>query len=140
MIWIAVGSNLQPHVHVPSAIERLLREFGQVECSPFYETQPIDRPEQPAYWNGVVGIRSQLPRGVIEARLRGIEEAEGRVRTSDKWAARTLDLDIIGQDRRFVDEVQQRPFLLRCLADIDALPPDIDVPKATWPVVWETKA
>lgn len=139
MIWIGVGSNLQPHVHVPSAIDRLRTAFGTLVCSAFYETQPIDRPEQPNFWNGIVGLTSELPEGVIQARLRAIEEAEGRVRTSDKWAARTLDLDILGQDQQFVDEVHERPFWLRCLADLDALPPGTQAPAGSWPIVWQTK-
>ncbi len=132
MIYVAVGSNLQPHVHVPRAIERMEVQFGPLRCSPFYETAPIGRPEQPNYWNGVVMLACDLPRGTIEARLRAIEEAEGRVRTSDKWAARTLDLDIIGMGGVWDPEVEQRPFLRRCLADLGVMDPPAD----TWPRVW----
>lgn len=134
MIHVSIGSNLQPHVHVPRAIDALQAQFGALRVSACYETPPIGRPEQPSYWNGVAALQSDLPRGSIEARLRHIEEAEGRIRTSDSFAARTLDLDIIGWNGAFDAEVAERPFLARCLADLGDLPADVPVPAATWPV------
>ena len=139
-IHVAVGSNLQPEVHVPAALGRLRRAFGAVRCSPFYETPALDRPEQPAYWNGVVALASNLDRAAITRRLHAIETAEGRIRTADKWAARTLDLDILSWRGQWSDELRTRPFLARAVADLGDLPAGFATPARAWPVVWRPQA
>ena len=139
-IHVAVGSNLQPDVHVPAALEHLRRAFGAVRCSPFYETPAMDRPDQPAYWNGVVALTSNLGRAAITRRLHAIETAEGRIRTSDKWAARTLDLDILSWRGQWSDELRTRPFLAQAVAELGDLPAGFATPGRAWPVVWRPQA
>ncbi len=63
--------------------------------STFYRTPAIDRAEQPDYRNGVVLIETDSPpRDLKFGILRSIECELGRERSSDKFAARTIDLDI----------------------------------------------
>jgi 2-amino-4-hydroxy-6-hydroxymethyldihydropteridine diphosphokinase len=133
MMHIAVGSNIDPELHVPAAIQHLDDAYGAAAASPFLQVPAIDRPEQSDYWNGVVAIRDEA---TIEG-LRAIEAAEGRQRVADKWAARTLDLDILLHDGHIVDEdLHRRPFLAHCLANLEALPPGITDPGPQWPIVW----
>lgn len=135
MMHIAVGSNIEPDRHVPRAIAHL-QAFGVTGVSPFYLVPAIDRPDQDDYWNGVVAIARDA---TIED-LRAIEAREGRVRVEDKWAARTLDLDILLHDGRVVDEdLHRRPFLARCLADMDALPAGMEAPAPSWPIAWQAE-
>ena len=64
--------------------------------STFYGTEPIGRPEQDEYVNGVFEIRTDLPAcEVAPAILHPIETQLGRIRSQDKFASRTLDLDLI---------------------------------------------
>lgn len=62
--------------------------------SPIYETAPVGRPDQPPYYNAAVLIETDLPPGELRDALRRIEQALGRVRTTDRFAPRTIDLDI----------------------------------------------
>ncbi len=139
MIHVSVGSNIDPDIHVPSAIARLCGMLDVAAISPFYQVPALDRPEQADYWNGVIAISHEGP-GLAD-QLREIEAAEGRIRTKDKWAARTLDLDILLDGGRIVDgDLHSRPFLARCLADLGALPDGIPDPGQHWPVVWGREA
>jgi 2-amino-4-hydroxy-6-hydroxymethyldihydropteridine diphosphokinase len=45
--------------------------------------------------NGVVEVRDALPAAELKALLGRIEEAEGRRRAADRFAPRTLDLDLL---------------------------------------------
>lgn len=136
MMHIAVGSNIDPDQHVPVALRRLDDAFGVAAVSPFYLVPAIDRPDQDDYWNGVVAIRQPA---TIKA-LRRIEADAGRVRSADKWAARELDLDILLDGGRIVDDdLHKRPFLARCLADLHALPDGVVDPGLAWPVAWQAE-
>ena len=94
--YIGIGSNIDPEVNVCSAI-RLLKESVQiVKVSTFYCTEPLGSPESEPFYNGVVEIETVIePRELKFEVLRNIEQALGRTRCSDKYAPRTIDLDII---------------------------------------------
>lgn len=50
---------------------------------------------QPDYINAVVEIAVTLPPHDLLDALQAIEAAAGRVRTSERWGPRTLDLDLL---------------------------------------------
>lgn len=96
--YISVGSNIQPHVHIVAALQELLAVEGLsvTASSTFWRTPAIGRPEQEDYRNGIWQIRTGIePHGLQHEVLAAIEAACGRVRTGDKYAARTLDLDLV---------------------------------------------
>ena len=70
---------------------------GAVEVkavSSVYETEPIGGPEQDAFLNIVVEIKTSLePYDLLEFCL-GLEQATGRVRRV-RWGPRTLDVDVL---------------------------------------------
>jgi 2-amino-4-hydroxy-6-hydroxymethyldihydropteridine diphosphokinase len=130
--YLAVGSNLDPEDHVRRAL-RLLRERLRITAiSSFFRTPPLGRPEQPDFLNGVVEVETDLPPRELRAVLREIEAGLGRVRTADKFAARTIDLDLIvyakvkEKDPRLPDpEIAERDFLAVPLAE---LAPELRLP------------
>ncbi len=130
--FVAVGSNLQPEENVRAGLRRL-GEVAQVRgVSTFYRTPPWNRPEQGDFLNGVVELETGLPPEKLRMRLREVEAAQGRVRTADKYAARTLDLDLIvyagAEDPDLPDaEIAKRPFLAVPLAE---LRPELRLPGA----------
>jgi 2-amino-4-hydroxy-6-hydroxymethyldihydropteridine diphosphokinase len=94
--FIAVGSNINPAENVRKAIGLLARQAKLMGISTVYRTAPLDRPEQPHYYNCVVEIETGIaPADLKQKLLRHIEEALGRVRVADKFASRTIDLDLI---------------------------------------------
>jgi 2-amino-4-hydroxy-6-hydroxymethyldihydropteridine diphosphokinase len=94
-VFVGVGSNIDPAVHVPRALARLDRGVGLLGLSTFYRTPAIGRPEDPPFVNGVVEVRDVLAPAPLKALLARIEEDEGRRRGADRWAPRTIDLDLL---------------------------------------------
>ncbi len=100
--YIAVGSNIRPEKNVPIAVELLGERVEVVGVSTFYRTKALHRPEQADYRNGVVAFRTSMTaRELRDDVLRPIEVALDRKRSVDKYAPRTMDLDLV----LFGDEV-----------------------------------
>ncbi|MHC4941812.1 MAG: 2-amino-4-hydroxy-6-hydroxymethyldihydropteridine diphosphokinase [Planctomycetota bacterium] len=134
-IYIGVGSNLDPGQNVKEALRLLKEHVRIVGISTFYESEPLDRPDQPAFYNGVIEIETDLfPRPLKFEVLRSIEAELGRRRTADKSAARTIDLDVIiygdlvisEDDLKIPDpDIIERAFLSVPLFE---LAPDLELP------------
>ena len=98
-LFISIGSNINPLENLNSAINYLEKEFGEVKISNFYKSSaivgPINREKQEDFLNAAILTESNLAIEFIKINiLRKIEEKLNRVRTSDKFAPRTIDLDI----------------------------------------------
>ncbi len=95
LAFIALGSNIKPEYHLPEAA-RHLRSLGQLEAVSFaYHSKPIREREQPDFLNAAVLVSvNEEPEG-LRRKLREIETSMGRVRTEDKYASRTIDLDLV---------------------------------------------
>jgi len=108
-IFIAVGSNIEPEKNIEVALVELKKYVKITAVSNFYKSAPVGNPEQPLFLNGVIKIQTDLkPRELKFDILRKIEEKLGRIRTSDKNADRTIDLDLILYDDLVVDEPDLR--------------------------------
>ncbi len=95
LAFIALGSNIKPEYHLPEATKHL-RSLWHMEAVSFaYRSTPIGEREQPDFLNAAVLISvNEEPEG-LRTKLREIEISLGRVRTEDKYAARTIDLDLV---------------------------------------------
>jgi 2-amino-4-hydroxy-6-hydroxymethyldihydropteridine diphosphokinase len=124
--FIAIGSNIAPERNIPAAVAGIYH-LGHLDAmSTFYSTPPIGRNDQPRYANGVVRVQTVLDAAAIRSALRGIEAALGRARTSDKYAARTIDLDLVLYGQAVIEtldipdpHIYDRPFLAIPIAQID---------------------
>ena len=100
-VVIALGANLGDKEKTISKAQKQIGKLRDVElvsvssqyCSQAVTEQGID-PNEPEYVNAVTIIETTLSAKKLLSRLNEIENKFGRVR-STKWAARTLDLDII---------------------------------------------
>jgi 2-amino-4-hydroxy-6-hydroxymethyldihydropteridine diphosphokinase len=98
---LSLGSNLgDRRVTLEAAIQRISDTKGikLLKQSEIYESVAITDsgydPEQPSYLNAVVQIETSLkPKQLLRA-LNEIENEFGRIRLQ-RWAPRTLDIDII---------------------------------------------
>jgi 2-amino-4-hydroxy-6-hydroxymethyldihydropteridine diphosphokinase len=130
-VYVALGSNLGDRLgHLRAAREALasLPKTSVIAVSSIEETAPLAGMEQPPYLNQMVLLETGLePRSLLEA-LQDIEQKEGRQRT-ERWGARTLDLDIVRfGDRRVAEhdliiphpELSNRDFWRRELAELEA--------------------
>ena len=94
-VFIALGSNIQPEANLPEAVRRLAAHCRVLAVSPVYETAPVGKLDQPNFLNAAVLIESDLSAEALKTQvLQAIERDLGRVRTADKNAPRTIDLDI----------------------------------------------
>jgi 2-amino-4-hydroxy-6-hydroxymethyldihydropteridine diphosphokinase len=94
-VFVGVGSNVEPEVHIPSALARLGEAVGLVRVSTFYATPALGRPSDPSFVNGVVEVRDGASPKRLKEALSGIEGAEGRRRSGDRFAPRPIDLDLL---------------------------------------------
>jgi 2-amino-4-hydroxy-6-hydroxymethyldihydropteridine diphosphokinase len=130
-VAVALGSNLgdrAAHLAAARAALAALPGTRVLRASAVEETAPLGGLDQPAYLNQVVLLETDLePRALLEA-CQAVERAEGRVR-GERWASRTLDLDIIQFGRRTVaepgltiphPELHHRDFWQRGLAEVHA--------------------
>ncbi len=103
--FVALGSNLgTPYERLCSVLSRL-KQSSEMVCqavSPFYVTEPFGGVPQPAYLNGVVLLRTDVPPLELLDFLQGLEKAEGRTRTV-RWGPRSLDLDLLLYGEECID-------------------------------------
>jgi len=127
LAFIALGSNVEPEANLPRAA-RLLAEIGALRAvSMAYQNPAIGPSPAPDFLNAAVLVETNLTAEDIHARLREIESDLGRVRTSDKYAPRTIDLDLCLLGSQVVEtpelrlpdpDVLTRPHLAITLAEL----------------------
>jgi 2-amino-4-hydroxy-6-hydroxymethyldihydropteridine diphosphokinase len=108
-LFITLGSNIDPHKNIVLAFNHLKEIFGQFKISKIYKSKAIHGAEpkstQPDYINAAILTKSSLdPLDIKFNILRKIEEKLGRVRSNDKYAPRTIDLDIALYGSFVIDE------------------------------------
>lgn len=103
-IYLELGSNINPSENLSLAIN-ILKQLVRVEgISTVWETPAVGS-AGPNFLNLAVQIRSVLqPDALKELILRNIEAYLGRKRTTDKYAPRTIDIDIVLVNGKVVDE------------------------------------
>lgn len=131
--FVALGSNLPLEGAPPQELLRraaaAMRDAGLniTAASGIWETEAWPPSDQPDYYNAVVALdpEGRTPQLLYEA-LTAIERRFGRER-DEKWAARTLDLDIVAMDGfvgTFGDitlphpRMETRTFVLAPLAEV----------------------
>lgn len=102
--YILLGSNIKPEKNIKKAL-RLLRIVSHVEAvSSIWETIAVGSPG-PNFLNAAVHCLTDLNIEPLKTGvLRPIENALGRIRTDDKNAPRTIDLDVVIYDGCVVDD------------------------------------
>lgn len=139
--YVGVGSNVKPEENIPKGLELLAREARLCAVSTFYRCAALDRPEQPEFVNGVCRVETDRPaRDFKFGVLRDIERRLGRHRTADRYAPRTLDLDLLLYGDRVWSEddlvvpdpdIRTRPFIAVPLLE---LAPDLTLPDTLEPL------
>lgn len=134
--YIGIGSNLDnPRQHAQAAITALsaLPLTTLITCSPWFGSTAMGPGEQPDYVNGVAALATALSPHELLWALQAIEQQHGR-RRDQRWAARTLDLDILlygdccmnGPDLAIPHpRMLERPFVLHPLL---AIAPELALP------------
>ncbi|MBU1865284.1 MAG: GTP cyclohydrolase I FolE [Actinobacteria bacterium] len=96
-VLVSLGSNIEPAHHIPAAIELLEEDecFNVLAVSRIYRSAAVGPAGQPEFHNAAVLIETGLEPLALRTELRRVEAVLGRERTGDKYAPRTIDLDIV---------------------------------------------
>ena len=98
VVYIGVGSNIDPKENIRKALD-LLKKGSEVRVtgiSSFYSTTPVNRTNQDSYLNGIFETRTDITAEEFKTRiLSPIEKELKRERKRDRFASRTIDLDIL---------------------------------------------
>lgn len=125
-VWISLGSNLERETSLRAAVRLLRARYGPLVLSSVYESAAVGFEGAPFY-NLVAGFEAREPVASLNAALRTIETACGRARGGEKFASRTLDLDLLTYGRLTGclgdctlprDEILHHAFVLGPLAEV----------------------
>ncbi|MFW5653639.1 MAG: 2-amino-4-hydroxy-6-hydroxymethyldihydropteridine diphosphokinase [Planctomycetota bacterium] len=104
---ISLGSNLGDRAaHINAALRRLdalTPDVRLIAVSSLHETKAVGPGQQPNYLNAAAMLETTLSPHDLLASMLEIEKQHGRER-SIRWAARTLDLDLLLYDDAIIDD------------------------------------
>ncbi len=125
--YIGIGSNLGDRLqYLRRAAGAFDVEAQIVRTAPIFETDPVELLEQPAFFNTVLEVRTDLRPLELLAALHEIEHGLGRERLI-RFGPRTVDMDILLYDDEYVcfqslqiphPRMWQRAFVLVPLAHL----------------------
>lgn len=140
-VVVGLGTNLGDRWrHLATAVRGVSRLGNILARSSVYETQPVGGPSQGPYLNAALLLETPAPLRGLLASLFFVEAEAGRERR-ERWAPRTLDLDLLWAGSASVAEpgllvphprLRERAFALAPLLDL--------VPDAVDPVTLEPYA
>lgn len=94
--FISKGFNIEPEKNILDAVGLLSKHVKILKVSTVYLTEPLLHRSQPKYYNCVIKVETDIePYKLKFDVLRAIEEDLGRKRSEDRYAPRTMDMDIM---------------------------------------------
>lgn len=95
LVYLSLGSNIQPKINLPKAV-KLIRKYSKaLACSTAWRTEAVGG-KGPDFLNAALLVQTRKPPDILKKEvLEEIEAELGRVRTEDKNAPRTIDIDIL---------------------------------------------
>ena len=125
-VYLSLGSNIAVQDNITAALDGLEDEFGTLQISSVYESESVGFSGD-NFFNLVVGVRTATAVGEISQCLKRLENSRLRDRTTPKFSARTLDIDILCVDDLYGaidgidlprDEILKNAFVLLPLSEI----------------------
>lgn len=120
---VGIGSNVEPRRNVESACQRLARDATVLALSrPWWTPAVGGPPDSPPFLNCAAVVETSRRPVALRRWLQAIELDHRRIRTRDRSAPRTLDLDALAVDQgdgwEFIADVAKEPFHLLPMRDI----------------------
>lgn len=126
MIYLGIGSNLQPRKNLKLAMRELKKRFSVLQVSPVYRNQPVGF-EGSEFLNAVACAETEMSPESVCRELEHIHEVAGRNRGLSGFQSRTLDIDLLLYDDLVIDkgpvsvprsDILEYTFVLQPLVDI----------------------
>lgn len=100
---LLLGSNIKPEENLPKTVNLLRKYLTVLQTSSVWESQAVGS-DGANFLNAAVLAKTTLAADSLrEQVLRPLETQLGRIRTEDKNAPRTIDIDIILFDQQLID-------------------------------------
>lgn len=116
---IALGSNIEPKKNIQKAKQFLGQKFKILSESGFVTTKAVGFKNQADFLNGALLIETDLEPEDLKSQLQDIEVALGRIRTGEKFAPRTIDLDIVVWNNQIMDvDFYTRDYLKQSVLEV----------------------
>ncbi len=97
-VYVGLGSNLENPIRQIQTASLALNNIPETKLmsqSSLYQSKPMGPADQGDYINSVAELSTSLSSLALLDQIQDIENAQGRVRKTEKWGARTLDLDLL---------------------------------------------
>lgn len=133
--YIGIGSNLENPLRQVKTAMSTLKELSvdqTFSSSSIYQSVAMINPgqlNQKDYFNAVVSIKTHSSALELLDILQNIENNQGRIRSEERWSARTLDLDLLLFDDEIINHprltvphygLRERNFVIYPLREINA--------------------
>lgn len=129
-VVIAFGSNLgNKAANITNAINQINKTCGKVvQISSFHRSEPMGFDSSNEFLNGCLLLLTDLPPQNLLIQLKEIEVSMGRIKTSEKYEDRLIDLDIILYENLCIHtpnlqiphtKYRERAFVLEPLMELD---------------------
>jgi 2-amino-4-hydroxy-6-hydroxymethyldihydropteridine diphosphokinase len=117
--YLSLGSNIQPEINLPKAIDLLLAQGEILRLSTAWESKAVGS-EGPNFLNACTLFATPLSSIELKEQvIRPTEEKLGRKRSENKFAPRTIDIDIVLFDDQSCNEkFWNQAFVVIPLAEI----------------------
>ncbi|MDF2438209.1 MAG: folK [Bacteroidota bacterium] len=127
--YLTLGGNIGDRLkNLETAREAITISVGNItKKSDVFITAAWGNTNQPEFYNQALEVQTQLSPSALLEELLKIEAANGRIRTSQKWTERTIDIDILFYNDEVISEphlhiphphLEERKFVLAPLAQI----------------------
>lgn len=126
-VYTSIGSNIDRRKNVQAAIDALGLRYGQVQSSAVYETEAVGFGGDPFY-NLVSRFETDESAQDVNRFFKQVEAEHGRIHGGEKFASRTLDIDLILYGDLLLDEpglklprdeIEKYAFVLEPLLELD---------------------
>ena len=143
-VFVGIGSNIDRERSIRAGVADLRQHYGELQLSSVYESDAVGF-EGDAFYNLVAAFDTDETIDQVVACLSSIEDLHGRLRNGERFAARTLDLDLLLYGDAIIkaenyhvprDEIPRYAFVLWPLAEMvpDARHPEIG---ESYSALWE---
>jgi 2-amino-4-hydroxy-6-hydroxymethyldihydropteridine diphosphokinase len=120
-----VGSNVDKEKHTKAGLQGMYQAFGELTLSTVFESESVGF-EGNNFYNLVIKANTKLSIAKVCLVLKQIEQDNKRQRVEQKFAPRTLDLDLLLYDQQVTTqpielprpEVLYNAFVLKPMAEI----------------------
>ncbi len=126
-VYLGLGSNVDAERNLALGVRELRSRYGNLDVSPVYRSRAVGF-DGDDFLNLVVGLVTDDAPEEIQRQIEQIHDLAGRERGEERYASRTLDIDLLlwgdlvraaPPPRLPRPDVLEYAFVLRPLADLD---------------------